>query len=461
MSDEGYPGRAETNYLLAVLLLVYVLSFVDRLILSLLVGPIRHDLGISDFEFSLLQGAAFALFYTTLGVPFGRLADRHHRVRIIAIGTALWSLMTAASGVAAGFGGLFLARIGVGVGEAALGPAAQSIISDSVPPERLARAVAIYFIGIPLGAGLAFCLGGTIVEFVAALSASSHPLLGNFRPWQLTFFIVGLPGIAISLLVLTLREPRRRDLSALRHHPTPPDPLRTSDTLRFLATRWRTFAPIYGSVSLLAVLASAYFAWYPTFLIRTYQWPVRQAGLCLGVIYIVFGTAGSLSSALLAEWFAKRGHADANLRVILVVALSLFVPAVAGPLMPSGWLALLLAAPAVFLLSSFVTVSVAALLVVTPNRMRGFVVATFTLMNSLMAIAFGTSLVALLTDFVFHNDLSLRYSLAVIAALVCPLAALICRGGLERYGVALREATALEHAGDRDLSRLPTSPRAS
>jgi MFS family permease len=432
LSEQGYPARTEANYMLAVLLLAYVLSFIDRLIPSLLVGPLRHDLGISDFQFSLLQGAAFTLFYATLGVPLGRLADRHDRTRIIAIGIALWSLMTTACGIAAGFGGLFLARIGVGVGEAALAPAAHSLFSDSFPPARLTRAIAIFSMGIPLGAGLAFCLGGTVVEFVATL-----PSIGTVKSWQLTFFILGLPGLAVSVLTATLREPQRRDLSASAHCLVLPNPTKARETLSLLVSRWRIYAPVYFSIALLGVLASAYLSWYPTFLVRTFRWPIRQAGIDLGLIYLIFGTAGTVSSAMLSEWLARRQYADANLRVIMGIALLLLLPATASPLMPTGWLALLVASPTVFLLNGFVSVSVAALLVVTPNRMRGFMSATFMLTINLITIALGTSLVALLTDYVFHDDLSLRYSLAVVAVLTCPLAALICGSGLKHYRVAL------------------------
>jgi MFS family permease len=187
--------------------------------------------------------------------------------------------------------------------------------------------------------------------------------------------------------------------------------------------------------------------WYPTFLIRTFHWSVREVGVYFGLLYLVFGTAGTLGGALLSERLARRGHRDANLRVILAVAACVLVPAAAGPLMPRGELAMVVCAPTIFLLNAHIGVSTAALQLVTPNRMRAFISATFLLTTTLIGTALGTSCVALLTQFLFRSETSVRYSLAIIAVIVCPMAVLICGWGLKHYREAIQAAEKWSPAG--------------
>jgi len=429
-----FPSTARANWTLIVLLAAYILSFIDRQILSLLVGPIRADLGISDFQISLLQGTAFALFYVFLGIPFGRLADSAPRTIIIAFGVFIWSGMTALCGVAQSFGSLFLSRVGVGVGEATLSPAGYSLLSDSFPAGRLTRATSIFTMGITVGGGLGYIIGGSIVHLVSASHEIGLPLIGLLKPWRLAFLIVGLPGLIIGSLVLGLREP-------FRHEPGTDNDARVKPSIRqafaFMLAHRQRYAPIFLSVSLLSILGYGTLNWYPTFLLRAYGLSVQSVGLTFGTIYLIFGTLGALASAVLAEKLAERGYQDANLRVVLWASVGLIVPAGVGPLMPNAPLALALAAPTVFLLSAYYGVSMAALQLVTPNRMRGLMSSLFLLVTNVSGLVIGTSLIALLTDKVFHDDSAVRYSLASAAIVVCPAAAWIIGGGLRRYRSAL------------------------
>ena len=198
-----------------VLLLAQTFSFLDRMIMGLLVGPIRDTFQISDTQYSLLAGLAFSLFYALMGLPLARIADSRSRRNLIAAGIAVWSLMTAVCGLAKGFWMLFVARMGVGVGEATLAPGAYSMIADYFPKSLLARALSVYMVGVTLGSGFAYMLGGAVVAYVENMPQIVLPVLGAIHGWQLTFFIVGLPGLLVALLMmLTVREPPRRGLSA-------------------------------------------------------------------------------------------------------------------------------------------------------------------------------------------------------------------------------------------------------
>ncbi len=211
-SSAPYPTSGQAWYTVLVLMVMYVFSFIDRQILSMLVTPMKRDLQISDSQVGLLQGFAFALLYTVLGLPIGRLADRASRKGIIAAGVLVWSLMATACGFARTAVQLFFARVGVGVGEAALGPAAYSMITDSFPREKLGRAFSVYNMGIPLGSGVAMLVGGLVVGAVSGESNVTLPLLGEVRSWQLVFIVTGAPGLLLPLLLLSVREPARRGL---------------------------------------------------------------------------------------------------------------------------------------------------------------------------------------------------------------------------------------------------------
>src|SRR5687768_16688234 len=208
-----YPASAQAWYLVFVLLLFYIFSFIDRQIISLLVEPIKRDLQVSDTQIGMLQGLAFALFYTLFGIPIGRLADRMNRKVIIAAGVIAWSAMATWCGLAKNWTQLVIARAGVGVGEAALSPAAYSMITDAFPREKQGRAFSVYNMGIAIGAGIAMLVGGLVVAAISTEGKTfTLPLLGEVRAWQFVFIVTGAPGLLLPLLLLGVREPARRGL---------------------------------------------------------------------------------------------------------------------------------------------------------------------------------------------------------------------------------------------------------
>lgn len=426
------------NYVLFVLLVAYIFSFIDRQILSLMVGPIRRDLGISDFEMSLLQGWAFALFYSVMALPIARLADRHNRRSIIAAGIALWSAMTVGCGIVRSYMGLFLMRVGVGVGEAALSPPAYSLLSDYFPPARLGRAMAIFAMGISLGGGVAYLIGGAVVHLVSEAQPVALPLIGTIRPWQLTFFIVGLPGLLVALMMRAIHEPERS--GGLVDAAGEVRQLALGELWRYLADRWRLYLSFPLATALLGVFSYGLMAWYPTVLIRTYGLSIGEAGTWFGLTYLVFGTSGTYCGARMAEWLDRRGHRDAHMRFIMLAAIVMAVPGVLGPLMPSAPLALAALAPTIFLKCSYYGSSSAALQIVTPNQMRAQVTALQIFFGNIIGMSVGASSIAALTDFVFQDDAAVRYSLAWVTGVFCPAGALVLWTCLRPYVAALDEA---------------------
>src|SRR5579872_1301606 len=283
--EAPYPRPRYAWYVAGVLTLMYVFSFIDRQIFSLIVAPLRRDLGITDTQVSVLQGFSFALFYTFCGIPLGRLADKYNRRGLIACGLVAWSAFTSMCGLAKSFGQMLFWRMGVGVGEAALSPAAYSIITDDFPKEKLATAISVYSMGIYIGSGLSFLLGGIVVRFASAKELWMLPLVGGVRPWQMIFLAVGIPGLLATLLLLTIKEPLRRGVTALNK-------ASASESMAYIFKNKGTFLCHNAGFGLLSLVSYASAAWVPEFFRRVYHWDIPKIGLVYGSMVGVFGVLG-------------------------------------------------------------------------------------------------------------------------------------------------------------------------
>ena len=435
--DTGYRP-AHAWYAVGVLVLAYTFSFIDRQILGLLVTPIKRDLGIGDFEVGLLGGLAFALFYTFLGLPIGRLADRHNRRNIIAIGIAVWSVMTAVCGLAKSFGGLFLARMGVGVGEAALSPPAYSLIADMFPPEKLARALSVYSTGIFIGSALAYILGASVVQIVADAPPILLPVLGEIHAWQLTFFIVGLPGLLVALLMLTVREPARKTGHDASRSPGDTVPLR--EVVAFLRAGKGTFGAHFAGFSMLAVFGYGTAMWIPEFINRSHGWAIYDAGYAYGFLILVFGISGVLLGGVFSDWLRQRGRTDAYMRVVMLAACAMAPCAILFPLVGSEVIMLLLLALVVFFGAMPAGVAAAALQSVTPNHMRAQVSALYLFFANLIGMGVGPGLVGFFTDYVLFDPGKLNIALSLTAMATVPVAAIILMLGLKPFRASVAMA---------------------
>ena len=430
-----YPPIGYAWYAVAVLTLLYVFSFIDRQILNLLVAPIRRDLNISDTQMSLLMGLSFAVFYTFFGIPLGRLADSRSRRAIIAAGVTIWSIMTAGCGLARNFSQMLFLRMGVGVGEAALSPAAYSMITDYFPKQRLATAISVYSMGIYVGSGLAFFLGGAVVGMASGQTTWELPLVGHTRPWQVIFFIVGLPGVALAFLMYTVQEPLRRGAKFIRSADgtvrVAKVPLR--EAFEYLVRNRRTFICHNVGFALLSFSSYGSSAWIPTFLIRNHGWTGAKAGMVYGAIVAIFGTLGIVTGGRLADWLAERGRRDANMRVGLIVALAWLPSGVIYPLVPDATWAAALLIPTVFLASAPFGVAPAAIQQVVPNALRGQASAIYLFVVNLIGLGVGPTAVAMVTDYIFHDDNAVRFSLLIVATAAHLIAAALLWVGLKSF----------------------------
>lgn len=439
-----WPSPLRAWYGVGVFAVALLFNFLDRQILTLLVVPIKRDLGLSDTQMSMLIGFAFVSFYVLMGIPIARLVDSKSRRLIIGIGVATWSAMTAACGLAQNFWQLFVARMGVGIGESCNGPATYSMLSDMFPKEKLPKAIAFLNFGFMFGSGLALIVGGTVIQIVTQMPPFHMPLVGSMQPWQLTFVIVGLPGLLVAALLATVQEPRRRGLIA-QPGQAPGAPLRSlpiREVVRFLRDDWRTYLPLFLGTGLKSLLAFGVAVWTPTFFIRTHGWSIAEIGLAQGLILLTVSPMGLVAGGLLAERFARQGYSDANLRVVLIATLAVMPAAIAFPLVSSPWLALGLMAANGFLASLGPGPQNAALQVVTPNQMRGQVTALFLAVFNLIGFGLGPTSVALLTDYLFRSEAALGYSMSLAATLLGPIAALVIWAGLKPYGRSVVRASA-------------------
>ncbi len=405
-------------YVVGLCMLAYVLSFVDRQILSLLIKPIKIDLGISDTQFGVLSGFAFALFYALMGIPLAGLSDRFSRPKIIAFGIAFWSGATMLCGFAGSFEMMFLARICVGAGEAALSPATYSLIGDLFPKDKLGKATAIYSLGSFIGAGVALLLGGAIVAMVGEGSTS---FIEGVRPWQAIFLIVGVPGLPLALVVLaTIRDPR----SSAKPLAAAASPS-FGDVIRFLWARRAIFGPHFLGYSATAMALFSLFAWAPAYLMRTFLLTPAQSGLALGSIIMIAGGGGVLSSGMIMDRLTRAGRTDAPFRTGLIGAAGMLLPILLLPLAHDAGTSFVILAFAIFFGSFPMPPSTATMQIVAPPQMRARVSAIFLCFNSLLGLGLGAFLVGLLNDSLFTGADGIGASITLVVSGATALAMLL------------------------------------
>ncbi len=411
-------------YTLAILTLANVSGLIDRQIVALLVEPIKRDLLISDTQVSLLMGLSFVLFYSVLGVPVGALVDRYSRRRIVAIGAVLWSGMTMMCGFAHTFVQLLVLRMGVGVGEATLGPAAVSLISDLFPRERRARAMSVFSVGTFLGAGIAYAIGAYVAGLSADATMVTLPFGVSIRSWQVVFLVVGAPGLIVAALALTMREPR--GLS-----PVLPRPLH--EVVSYFSLHRRTLATLSFGFACSSAVNYGIAAWLATFFVRTHGWKVADAGALQGGLTMTVGVVGALAGGWLTDRWITRGRTDAPLRVAILAAAGMILTAGTYPLVGSALVAAWLLVPVNLFAAMPWGAANAAVANALPAHLRGQGTAVYLLVVNLFAGVVGPTSVAVITDRVFDDPIALRYSLSICAVCGMMAAIAIFSWGLPAY----------------------------
>jgi MFS family permease len=438
-----WPKRAYAWYVVVILMVAYGFAILDRVAIGLLVQPIETDLNISDSQIGLLQGFAFGIFYSVLGMPLGFLVDRWQRRPIVTIGIALWSFATIACGLARGFAGLFLARIGVGVGESTISPGAASMIADYFPPEVRPRAYGVFMLGTTFGSGLAFLLGGVAIDAAHAMRLALPGQFGGFSEWQIVFFIIGAPGLLLAALVsLTVREPSRREqLGAIQRFSIAPLWAQLNENRAAYACL------IFGAVmNLMCIYAQL--SWFATLFIRVHHWTAPEIGRTLGLLGVPVGIVSALSSGWVMTWLARRGHADAPMLTALCHSVSLAVFGTASCLAPSPTVSLIcfigMGFPTTWSYASALT----GLNQITPNEMRGQLVAIYTLLVGLVSVGLGSFAVGFLADNVYGGRQAIAPSLASVFAFCGVAGAILLLVGRRPFRGAAARALLWKREGD-------------
>ena len=376
------------NYVLFILFVVYGLSYVDRQILSILMEPIRKEFNFGDTELGLLSGVAFAIFYATLGIPIARFADRHSRVNIISISLLVWSVATALTGKAMGFWHLFLARVGVGVGEAGCNPSAYSIISDYYPAKQRATAQSVYSLGVYLGQFLGFITAGFVAEKYG---------------WRTAFYVVGIPGIIMAIVVkMTLREPPRGFSEPAGYVPT--DPPKATAVLKKLGSL-PAFRHLSFASGLHALVAYGLQSYYSAFLMRSHGMSLSETSTALAVIALTGGLAGTYLGGKLSDIFAQRHGGDPRYQMwVPAYALLLNIPAwLLALLLPSQYASMALMIPAIALGATYLGPSIAATHQLVGVRERAVSGALLLFVLNLIGIGLGPMLSGVISDALRDN----------------------------------------------------------
>jgi len=416
-AGDAYPPPWRAWGVVLILTATAILSYTDRQVLSLLVDPLRADLHISDTQVSLLLGTAFALVYGVAGVPLGWLADRVSRRGLIAAGVLVWSLGTVCCGLSHGFGQIMGSRVLVGLGEAALSPAAIALISDYFPPQRRGAAVGLYLSGIAVGVGVSILIGGAVLKVVDLGLLAATPL-HVLSTWRLVLLLTGAPGLIWVFVILLIQEPRRRaDAAAPGLSPDVAVPHGVN--------LWRRAGPVFAVLALASLVDNAVGAWAPSLLIRAFAMNPVRVGLELGLFLAIGYGGGVLAGGILADWVGPRGGWRAKLGLCLaaslaILPLSLLISA-------SSAASVLLGVPVYFALSGVVTAAgFAALLDITPARSRALAMSVSFFLNVAIGAGAGPTLVALAASHIFPAQglgpaitftVAAGYALTALAAL--------------------------------------------
>lgn len=433
-----------------ILLLFYVLAMLDRHIMAMLVDPIQEDLGVDDMRMGLLLGFSFAIFYSICGLPMGWLVDTKERRKVVFVGVSLWSLATAACGLAQNYIQLFISRMMVGVGEATLAPAAFSMLSDAFPRRRVSLAIAVYTLGALIGGALAMGGGGLIIEFATGYDALRLPLVGELRPWQLVFFLAGLPGLVFVFAIFFVPEPVRQGHT----QGTKADDIPGWGAMaQFIKRDLRFWICMVITFALMNMVLNGVILWQPSHISRYFEWKPSQYGPMLGLVIIGAAIPGQIFSGWMIDRMVANGRHDAHLRYYIFAILIGGPMTVIAFLATNVWVYYIFLCGFFFFIVPFNGVAAAAIQLTTPNRLRGRMSATYMFITNFVGFGIGPTLVAAIAQYVIRDQVRLGLSLALMVGSCAVIALISALMGLRSMSRAMERALEPTEGAPKDATR--------
>jgi len=414
----SYPGESVAWVAVAILSLLYLLGMIDRYFITLLQGAIKADLHITDFQLSLLYGAAFAVVFAFAGLFAGWVVDRFSRRKVVFWSVVVWSLSAASCGLSRTFGALAAARAGVGIGESGITPTSHSVLADMFRPHRLALPLSVYALGGKLGQSLSFLIGSFVATVIAP--AAIYQLANGWyvHGWQLAFVVVGLPGLVLAFLIFTIPEPGR-------HRPAGGSEGGFGEYARFMRANPRFFTAHHLAAMIMTTVSVGMTSWAPAYFERVHGLSVTSTGLWMGIALLVGPTLGLPLHGAMTDRLFRNGRGDAHL-VYLAAAAALSTPiGIAAFLVSSTAVSLVLLTVFAALISGYLSLPATALQLAIPGSFRGKSSAVFYLTAAQPSITFGPMIVASFTDFVFRDPQKVGLSISLTIALLMPLTALV------------------------------------
>lgn len=435
--DETWPARGYAWYVASLLTVAYAIAILDRVSIALLIEPLEASLHLSDTQFGLLQGLAFSIVYSVLGLPIGLICDRSRRVVILFAGLVVWSLATVGCSLASNFHELFLARMMVGVGEAALVPVATSLIADYFAPQMRPRAYGLFVTGSSLGTAGAMALSGLFLRWAEDLITGVPAIFGAMEPWQIVFILCGSPGLVLAaILIVTVREPARKGASELA----------TKISLKPVLALFRKQPAAFGCFTLGTVLnlvcVYAIVGWFPALFIRVHGWSASYTGYALGAVGLPISIFAALNSGWVISWLQQRGHRDAPVLAAIGCGISMATLGTAACLIPDATGALIAYGANALFVNWNISAVYSGFSAITPNRLRGQIMAIQTICSGLIALTAGNFFVGFFSDTVFNSETGISRALALVF-FACGLSAvLVLAAGRRGFRDAITRAAA-------------------
>jgi MFS family permease len=408
----AWPSAGRAWWIVACVVIAAFLCTMDRLVLNLLVGPIKADLGISETQFSLLQGLSFTVINSVAALPLGLLVDKTSRRNLMIFGIFVWSIATAMGGLSSGFGQFLTARVFVGMGEAALWPVVVSMIADVLPPHQRGRAIGFVLLGQILGSGASLILTGLVLRIAPSGFFDFVPLLRHLPPWRLVLVLWGTLGAIVIAMLLTAREPLRRASPQVMRDGV----IRSGGLRDFFARVWLLrgiMIPAYIGAMGIAIGSYGLAAWAPSFFIRRFSLAPSDIGPTLGIVGICAGIVGTSLAGFLADKAEKRSRLDLKYIILMCASLAC-LPGATLVFAPNASVAVAIQALSLVFFPIAGTVSIVAMQDLVPNEMRGKAQAVLTLFSSMLGATLGPTLTALATQYLYHDDMLVGYSLLTV-----------------------------------------------